>query len=74
VARLGEVKASRLFKCLTKLGFSTAHGQGSHRLMKHPDGRIILFAFHDAESIGPVLLKKFLKDAGIAEDDFRKTK
>ena len=60
--------------CLLKLGFVVAHGKGSHRLMKHADGRILLFAFHDEETVGPKMLKKVLKDAEVSEDEFRSVK
>ncbi len=74
MGRLGEIKARQLFKRLMKSGFMVIHGDGSHRLMKHPDGRTVLFAFHDRETVGPIILKKYLKDAKISEEEYRNLK
>src|SRR5262245_37392014 len=49
----------------------SAAGSGSYargeanRFLKHHDGRTMVFAFHDGETIGPRMLAKVLKDAGI---------
>jgi len=32
---------------LTRLGFVEVHRKGSHLKMKHADGRIVVFPFHD---------------------------
>jgi hypothetical protein len=32
----------------------------------------MLFALHDGERVGPKVLAKLLKDAGIAADEFRR--
>lgn len=32
---------------LTRLGFVEMHRKGSHIKMKHQDGRVIVFPFHD---------------------------
>jgi predicted RNA binding protein YcfA (HicA-like mRNA interferase family) len=39
--------------------------RGSHRFLRHENGRVLVFAFHDRETIGPRMLAKILKDAGV---------
>ena len=58
-----------MLRALLKRGFIIARQKGSHRFLKHPDGRVLLFAFHDSETIGPRLLSKILKDASISLDE-----
>ena len=66
MGEIGSVKSRRLFAALYAMGFAVrAKPKGSHRLMFHPDGRVILFAFHDKETVGPKMLSKILKDIGV---------
>lgn len=68
---LGEIKVKRALRVLRKLGFEEKRRAGSHRMLVHSDGRVLLFAFHDNDTIGPVMLKKLLKDAGLESEAFR---
>ncbi len=70
---LPSVKARRLLKVPEKLGFAVTRTAGSHRFLRHSDGRTMLFSFHDRETVGPHMLSRILKDAGISADDLRKT-
>jgi predicted RNA binding protein YcfA (HicA-like mRNA interferase family) len=72
VARLPELPARRVLAALLRAGFQEVRKRGSHRFLVHPDGRKMLFAIHDAERVGPKLLAKILKDAGIAPEAFRR--
>jgi predicted RNA binding protein YcfA (HicA-like mRNA interferase family) len=65
------VKAGRLLRALEKLGFTTARTAGSHRFLKHSDGRTMLFSFHARETVGPRMLSRILKDAGVTIEDLR---
>ncbi|MBI2891753.1 MAG: type II toxin-antitoxin system HicA family toxin [Nitrospirae bacterium] len=71
---LGEIKARRLLRVLERAGFQVKRSRGSHRFLKHSDGRALLFAFHDRETIGPRMLSKVLKDAGLEVEDFERSK
>jgi len=53
-----------------RLGFEAVRIEGSHYFFRHRDGRALVFTVHPREEIGPVLLRKMLRDAGIAEKDF----
>ncbi|MCU1264785.1 MAG: hypothetical protein JWM21_1103 [Acidobacteria bacterium] len=53
---------------LTRMGFVELHRKGSHLKMKHPDGRVIVFPFHD--QVDRYTLKGALRDADVNADDF----
>ena len=55
---------------LTRLGFVEVHRKGSHVKMKHEDGRVIVFPFHD--EVDRYTLKGALRDADIEITDFLK--
>ena len=46
------------------------HRKGSHVKMKHPDGRKIVFPYHN--EVDRYTLKGALKDAGISIEEFLK--
>ena len=48
---------------LTRLGFVEVHRKGSHVKMKHADGRVIVFPFHD--EVDRYTLKGALRDADV---------
>jgi len=48
---------------LTRLGFVEVLRKGSHVKMKHADGRIIVFPFHD--EVDRYTLKGALRDADV---------
>ena len=50
------------------MGFDEIGRKGSHVKMKHPDGRLIVFPFHD--EIDRFTLKGALRDAEIQTDEF----
>jgi predicted RNA binding protein YcfA (HicA-like mRNA interferase family) len=53
---------------LSRLGFVEVHRKGSHVKMKHEDGRVIVFPFHD--EVDRYTLKGALRDADIEVADF----
>ncbi len=72
MARPGQVKARELLRILERAGFVVVRVHGSHRLLRHRSGRTLLFAIHDRESVGPKLLSRILKDAGLTLDVFER--
>ena len=70
--RLPELPAARVLAALRRGGFKEVRRHGSHRVLVHVDGRSLVFAVHESRRVGPKLLAKILKDAGIAADEFRK--
>jgi len=45
--KLPLVSGRQVLNALTRLGFNEISRKGSHVKMKHPDGRLIVFPFHD---------------------------
>jgi predicted RNA binding protein YcfA (HicA-like mRNA interferase family) len=60
----------QVLSALTKLGFIEVHRKGSHVKMKHPDGRVIVFPYHD--EVDRYTLKGSLRDANVNLEDFLK--
>jgi predicted RNA binding protein YcfA (HicA-like mRNA interferase family) len=55
---------------LKRMGFKEVHRKGSHVKMEHPDGRKIVFPYHD--EVDRYTLKGALKDAEIDIKEFLK--
>jgi predicted RNA binding protein YcfA (HicA-like mRNA interferase family) len=60
----------QVLAALTRLGFVEVHRKGSHVKMKHEEGRVIVFPFHD--EVDRYTLKGALRDADIEVTDFLK--
>ena len=60
----------QVLAALARLGFVEVHRKGSHVKMKHEDGRVIVFPFHD--EIDRYTLKGALRDASVEVEDFVK--
>jgi len=68
--RLGPLPARRVIKALKKLGFTVVRQRGSHVLLRHPNGRVTVIPIHPGEEIGPGLLRKIIRDAGVSRKEF----
>ena len=68
--KLPLLSGRQVLTALTRLGFVEVHRKGSHVKMKHEDGRVIVFPFHD--EIDRYTLKGALRDADIEVTDFLK--
>jgi predicted RNA binding protein YcfA (HicA-like mRNA interferase family) len=66
--KLPLLSGRQVLAALTRLGFVEIHRKGSHVKMKHADGRIIVFPFHD--EVDRFTLKGSLRDASIEVGDF----
>jgi predicted RNA binding protein YcfA (HicA-like mRNA interferase family) len=62
-------KAKELLRFLRKHGYEEARQKGSHRLLKHPDRRMLIVPFHSGD-LPRGLFLRILKDAGFSEEDF----
>jgi predicted RNA binding protein YcfA (HicA-like mRNA interferase family) len=58
-----NLSGRQVLAALKRLDFVEVHRKGSHVKMKHPDGRIIVFPFHD--EVDRYTLKGALRDAEI---------
>ncbi len=68
--KLPLLSGRQVLATLTRLGFVEVHRKGSHVKMKHEDGRVIVFPFHD--EVDRYTLKGALRDADIEVTDFLK--
>ena len=68
--KLPLLSGRQVLAALTRLGFVEIHRKGSHVKMKHEDGRVIVFTFHD--EVDRFTLKGALRDADIEIEDFLK--
>lgn len=68
--KLPLLSGKQVLSALERLGFVEIHRKGSHVKMKHSDGRIIVFPFHN--EVDRFTLKGALRDANIDLNDFLK--
>ena len=68
--KLPLLSGRQVLAALSRLGFVEVHRKGSHVKMKHEDGRVIVFPFH--EEVDRYTLKGALRDAGVEIEDFLK--
>ena len=61
--KLPLLSGKQVSMTLTRLGFVEVDRKGSHLKMKHADGRIIVFPFHD--EVDRYTLKGALRDADV---------
>jgi predicted RNA binding protein YcfA (HicA-like mRNA interferase family) len=66
--KLPLLSGKQVLSALSRLGFIEVHRKGSHVKMKHADGRLIVFPFHD--EVDRFTLKGALRDAEIEIEDF----
>jgi predicted RNA binding protein YcfA (HicA-like mRNA interferase family) len=66
--KLPLLSGRQVLAALQRLGFIEVHRKGSHVKMKHPDGRLIVFPFHD--EVDRFTLKGALRDGDVEIEDF----
>ena len=67
--RFGSAKARRVLAALLRIGWQVKRQSGSHRTLTHPDWPDVVFAFHDDEELGPVMLGRIAKRTGLKPED-----
>ncbi|NPE08466.1 MAG: addiction module toxin, HicA family [Asgard group archaeon] len=70
--KLRPLAARKVIKVLTKVGFVIVRKKGSHVILKHQDGRLIVVPDHKGEEISKGLLLKIIKDSKLSKDEFYK--
>lgn len=65
-----SIKLKRLLKVLKKNGWVLDRQTSSHRIFVKPGCGNVVVSTHDGEEIGPALLSKIAKDAGLTPNDF----
>jgi predicted RNA binding protein YcfA (HicA-like mRNA interferase family) len=67
-----SVSGKEVVKALSKIGFEVVRTRGSHRRLKHSDGRITTVPVHSNEDLRPGTLHAILRDVGIDRDELQK--
>jgi len=66
--KLPLLSGKQVLGALKRIGFEELHRKGSHVKMRHPDGRVIVFPYHD--EIDRFTLKGALRDADVDLKEF----
>jgi predicted RNA binding protein YcfA (HicA-like mRNA interferase family) len=66
---MAEHKGQGCFAALERLGWVVKRSAGSHRTLAKPGYPDFVFAFHDAEEIGPSMLARIAKRTGLRLED-----
>jgi len=64
-----STKARRVLAALLRIGWSVKRTTGSHRVLEHPMRPDYVFAFHDGDEIGPRMLRRIARHAGLQPTD-----
>jgi len=70
MSNLPSISGKDLIKFLRKHGFEVIRTKGSHKFLRHVDGRVTTVPTHSNESIGTGLLLKILKDCDISKEEY----
>lgn len=72
IGKLPALTGADVVRALERAGFVVSRIRGSHRFMRHDDGRSTVVPVHAGETIGPGLLAKILRDVEMSREEFRK--
>jgi predicted RNA binding protein YcfA (HicA-like mRNA interferase family) len=67
--RFPATKARRVLAALLRIGWVIKRQSGSHRTLSRNGWPDVVFAFHDDEELGPVMLARIAKRTGLTPDD-----
>ncbi|MCC6475050.1 MAG: type II toxin-antitoxin system HicA family toxin [Burkholderiales bacterium] len=62
-------KATRVLAALLRIGWKIKRQSGSHRTLSRQGWPDFVFAFHDREEIGPRMLARIARHAGLKPED-----
>ena len=69
MSQFGAVKARQVLAALFRIGWQQKRQSGSHRTLARADWADYVFAFHDTDEIGPVMLGRIAKKTGLQPAD-----
>ena len=67
--RLRNIRAQRAIRAFHRLGYETVRVRGSHHVLKHPDGRMIVLPMHRGMLKVGILLDA-IERAGVSPEEF----
>ena len=62
-------KARKVLAALLRIGWNSKRQTGSHHTLEREGWPNYVFAFHDREEIGPVMLARIAKKTGLTPED-----
>lgn len=65
----GTAPARRVLRALLRLGWRIVRTRGSHRVLERPGWPNVVSAFHDGETLGPVMLTRIARHTGLTPED-----
>jgi predicted RNA binding protein YcfA (HicA-like mRNA interferase family) len=69
MSRFPAAKARRVLAALERIGWREKRRSGSHRTLAREGWPDLVFAFHDADEIGPRMLERIAKHSGLTPED-----
>jgi len=69
VSRWPSRKARQVLAALLRIGWSVARQSGSHRVLRRPGWADYVWAFHDGEEIGSVMMARIARSTGLKPED-----
>lgn len=72
MSKLPLLSSMELIRILKKLGFEEIRQHGSHKYLKHHDGRATVVPVHSGTDISRGLLKKILSEIEVSREEFMK--
>lgn len=69
MSQFGATKARLVLAALLRIGWSQKRQSGSHRTLARPEWDDYVFAFHDGDEIGPVMLNRIARKTGLKPTD-----
>lgn len=72
MSRFPSLTGAQLIKALRKFGFEVIRTKGSHRFLRHPDGRCTTVPVHRGETIGRGLFVTILRDCEVTREELQK--
>jgi predicted RNA binding protein YcfA (HicA-like mRNA interferase family) len=66
---LPQVSGLEIVRALERTGFETRGQRGSHRNLRHPDGRVAIVPMH--RELAPGTLRSILKQSGLTAAQLR---
>lgn len=64
-----STKAKQVLAALLRIGWKVKRQTGSHKVLERAGWDNTVFAFHDKDELGPVMLAKLSKSTGLKPED-----
>ncbi|HEY7551183.1 MAG TPA: type II toxin-antitoxin system HicA family toxin [Hyphomicrobiaceae bacterium] len=72
MTKLPRLTGRELIAALVTAGFNVVRVRGSHRMLRHTDGRTTTVPVHGGEVIGVGLLSRILRDCRLTREELIK--